>query len=172
VRIVAVALVSALVLSGCSLGEPALAEILDVSGDASELDRVELSAGEQTLEDVAENYELSETSVDEHGFIGAWEASFQSPQFHSAKAMLFDDAAGASSFVRALRAKFATGEYGDVRAIDVAAFGAEAITYTLKTDDIEGHLYIWPVGKIVLETFAPPETARAFGEVLMERADG
>jgi hypothetical protein len=169
VRAVAVALLSGLALSGCSLGEPALAEILDVSGDASELDLVELSSGEQTLHEIARNYELSDGFVEETGFVGAWQASFQS---HSARAMLFDDAAGASGFVRALRAKFEAGGYGAARAIHAAAFGAEAVGYTLDGDPFGGQLYIWPVDSIVLEIYAPPETARAFGELLTERAEG
>jgi len=167
-RVVATVLVSALALSGCSVGEPALAEILDVSGNASELDLVEVSSGQQTLEEIAQNYELSGESVEESGFVGAWQAFFQS---HSAKAILLDDAAGASRFVRALRAKFEAGDYGAVRAIHAAAFGAEALGYALKADGLGGHLYIWPVGSIVLEIYAPAATARAFGELLTERAE-
>jgi hypothetical protein len=170
VRIVAVALLSALALSGCSIGEPALAEILDVSGDASHLALVELSSGEQSLEEIARNYDLGEKFVEESGFVGAWQAYFQSP--HGARGMLFDDAAGASRFVRALRAKFEAGEYGAARAIDATAFGDEALGYALGAKEIQAQLYLWPVGKIVLEAYGPPENAWVFAELLMERAEG
>jgi hypothetical protein len=177
VRVVAVVLVSVLAASGCSNGggeptresaESELAEILSIAGDESELALFEVSSGPQTLEDIAATYELSEDLVRESGFVAAWQASFQS---HNASAIRFGDTAGASRFVRVLRAQFEAGEYGATRAIHASAFGQEALGYTLRNDTSGGRLYIWPVDSLVLEIYAPEETARAFGEQLTQRAE-
>jgi hypothetical protein len=181
-RVVAAVLVSVLASSGCggggesddggaestpALEAAALAEVVDLSGDATELGLYELASGPLTLEDIASTYELSQDLVRESRFVGAWQASFQT---HNAKVIRFADAAGASRFLRVLRARFEAGDYGATRPIHAGAFGREALGYTLENDPSGGRLYLWPVGSLVLEIYAPAESARAFGEHLTERA--